>query len=141
MPSCDDAALSPTPFLMSLAARCFIRAPRVSSLGLLARVRPPAPAACWSSTFVLHSGHTRQSCVRAQRQLWTSRKAQTPANASAPVSRAEKAAAERKEQRRRDWAIIKQLTLNLWPRGEWSIRGRVVAGLFLLVGAKVRLRI
>ncbi|KAH7104702.1 iron-sulfur clusters transporter ATM1 [Auriculariales sp. MPI-PUGE-AT-0066] len=42
-----------------------------------------------------------------------------------------------KEQRRRDWAIIKQLTLNLWPQGEWSIRARVVTGLGLLVAAKV----
>ena len=126
---------------MSLAARCLARAPRITSLSLLARARPPVLTARWSSTLVLHPSHIRQSCARVQRQLWTSRNAQTPAHASPPISAAEKAAVERKEQRRRDWAIIKQLTLNLWPRGEWSIRARVVAGLFLLVGAKVRLRI
>lgn len=41
------------------------------------------------------------------------------------------------EQRRRDWEIIRKLTQNLWPKGDYKTRGRVVFGFGLLVGGKV----
>jgi hypothetical protein len=42
-----------------------------------------------------------------------------------------------KEQRQKDWKIIKNLMVNIWPAGDWGVKGRVVLGLGLLVGAKV----
>ena len=42
------------------------------------------------------------------------------------------------EQRKRDWNIVKKLAENLWPKDDWKTRGRVVFGLGLLVGGKVR---
>jgi hypothetical protein len=41
------------------------------------------------------------------------------------------------EQRLKDWQIIKRLLVNIWPAGDWGVRGRVVAGMGLLVSAKV----
>lgn len=41
------------------------------------------------------------------------------------------------EQRRKDWNIIKRLSGNLWPKGDWSTRSRVVLGVGLLISAKV----
>lgn len=43
------------------------------------------------------------------------------------------------EQRRKDWAIIKRLVVNIWPANDWKTRGRVLFGLCLLVGGKVRM--
>ena len=42
------------------------------------------------------------------------------------------------EQRKRDWNIVRKLAENLWPKDDWKTRGRVVLGLGLLVGGKVR---
>jgi hypothetical protein len=42
------------------------------------------------------------------------------------------------EQRRRDWAIIRRLAVHIWPKDDWETRGRVVLGVGLLVGGKVR---
>ena len=41
------------------------------------------------------------------------------------------------EQRRKDWAIIKRLMVNVWPPGDWSVRSRVLLGFGLLVAGKV----
>lgn len=43
------------------------------------------------------------------------------------------------QQRKNDWNIIKRLSGNLWPKDDWSTRGRVVVGMGLLVAGKVRL--
>lgn len=43
----------------------------------------------------------------------------------------------RAEQRRSDWAIIKQLFANVWPKDDWRTRGTVVLGFVLLFSAKV----
>ena len=43
-----------------------------------------------------------------------------------------------REQRRKDWAIIKRLLIHIWPPNDWSVRGRVVFGMGLLVLGKVR---
>lgn len=117
--------------------------------GLLV-TRRCAPAACTifatfaSSTSVrlLHARHRPTSSsprslpVRSCRMLWTSSSSKT--HSLAALSEKEKAAIERRETRQRDWAIIKRLTLNLWPKNEWGIRSRVLVGLGLLFGAKVR---
>jgi hypothetical protein len=41
------------------------------------------------------------------------------------------------EQRRKDWAIVKRLAVNIWPANDWNTKGRVLAGLGLLVAGKV----
>jgi hypothetical protein len=42
------------------------------------------------------------------------------------------------EQRRRDWAIVRRLAMHIWPKDDWGTRGRVILGVGLLVGGKVR---
>ena len=42
------------------------------------------------------------------------------------------------EQRRRDWAIVRRLAVHIWPKDDWGTRARVVLGVGLLVGGKVR---
>ncbi|KAH7907928.1 P-loop containing nucleoside triphosphate hydrolase protein [Hygrophoropsis aurantiaca] len=42
-----------------------------------------------------------------------------------------------KEQRRKDWTIVKRLMGNVWPKDDWSTRGRVVLGFGLLISGKV----
>lgn len=43
-----------------------------------------------------------------------------------------------KEQRAKDWSIVKKLVGHIWPRGDSGTKGRVVLALALLVGGKVR---
>lgn len=42
------------------------------------------------------------------------------------------------EQRRSDWTILKKLVPHVWPRDDWTTRGRVVLGFGLLISGKVR---
>jgi hypothetical protein len=42
-----------------------------------------------------------------------------------------------KQQSLTDWRIIKRLASNIWPKGEWEIKTRVVGALGLLVVGKV----
>ncbi|KAF8839642.1 P-loop containing nucleoside triphosphate hydrolase protein [Paxillus ammoniavirescens] len=41
------------------------------------------------------------------------------------------------EQRRKDWMVVRKLIGNVWPKDDWSTRGRVVLGFALLIGGKV----
>ena len=41
-----------------------------------------------------------------------------------------------REQRRKDWSIMRKMMEHMWPR-DWGVRSRVVLGLGLLVGGKV----
>lgn len=43
----------------------------------------------------------------------------------------------RAEQREKDWAILKRLTVNIWPPNDWGVKARVLGGLGLLLAAKV----
>ncbi|KAL2814850.1 P-loop containing nucleoside triphosphate hydrolase protein [Aspergillus cavernicola] len=43
----------------------------------------------------------------------------------------------KKEQRKADWAIIKEMAKYLWPKDDWGTKVRVGTALSLLVGAKV----
>ena len=42
-----------------------------------------------------------------------------------------------KEQRRKDWAIVKRLLVHIWPKDDWAARSRVVLGFALLLAGKV----
>lgn len=42
------------------------------------------------------------------------------------------------EQRRRDWAIVRRLAVHIWPKDDWGTRARVILGVGLLIGGKVR---
>lgn len=42
-----------------------------------------------------------------------------------------------KEQRRKDWIIVKRLMSHVWPKDDWGTRGRVVLGFGLLITGKV----
>ncbi|KZT00956.1 P-loop containing nucleoside triphosphate hydrolase protein [Laetiporus sulphureus 93-53] len=41
------------------------------------------------------------------------------------------------EQRRKDWSIVKRLAENIWPKNDWSTRGRVLVGFGLLISGKL----
>lgn len=43
-----------------------------------------------------------------------------------------------REQRRKDWMIVKRLMSHVWPKDDWRTRGRVVLGFALLIAGKVR---
>jgi ATP-binding cassette subfamily B (MDR/TAP) protein 7 len=42
-----------------------------------------------------------------------------------------------KEQRRKDWMVVRRLIGNVWPKHDWNTRFRVVLGFALLLGGKV----
>jgi ATP-binding cassette, subfamily B (MDR/TAP), member 7 len=42
------------------------------------------------------------------------------------------------QQRKNDWQIIKRLSRELWPKDDWSTKGRVILGVGLLVAGKVK---
>lgn len=44
-----------------------------------------------------------------------------------------------KEQRRKDWMVVRRLIGNVWPKHDWNTRFRVVLGFALLLGGKVPL--
>ncbi|KIJ66850.1 hypothetical protein HYDPIDRAFT_85623 [Hydnomerulius pinastri MD-312] len=56
---------------------------------------------------------------------------------AAPKAPAESDHISAKEQRRNDWMIVRKLIGNVWPKDDWSTRGRVVLGFALLIGGKV----
>ncbi|RPD72379.1 P-loop containing nucleoside triphosphate hydrolase protein [Lentinus tigrinus ALCF2SS1-7] len=75
-------------------------------------------------------------------------KTDSPASAQPPAAPKAKQAAKQdlggdavhitqREQRKRDWNIIKKLTQNLWPKDDWKTRGRVVLGFGLLISGKL----
>ncbi|KAJ5544577.1 ABC transporter integral membrane type 1 [Penicillium sp. DV-2018c] len=43
----------------------------------------------------------------------------------------------KKEQRKADWAIMKEMAKYLWPKNDWGTKLRVSSALSLLIGAKV----
>ena len=63
----------------------------------------------------------------------------TPASPPKPVQAlGEEGHVTQAEQRRKDWRIIKTLAKNLWPKNDWSTRGRIIFGVGLLIAGKVR---
>ncbi|KAI6125090.1 P-loop containing nucleoside triphosphate hydrolase protein [Pisolithus croceorrhizus] len=51
--------------------------------------------------------------------------------------RAASAKTSPREQRRKDWMVVQKLMENVWPKNDWSTRGRVILGFALLISAKV----
>ncbi|KAJ5374592.1 ABC transporter integral membrane type 1 [Penicillium concentricum] len=45
--------------------------------------------------------------------------------------------AGKKEQRKADWAIMKEMAKYLWPKDDWGTKLRVSSALSLLIGAKI----
>ena len=42
-----------------------------------------------------------------------------------------------REQRRKDWTVVRKLMENVWPKDDWGTRGRVILGFTLLITGKV----
>ncbi|CAG7554772.1 unnamed protein product [Fusarium equiseti] len=57
-----------------------------------------------------------------------------PTKQNDPLATTEKSATE---QRKADWAIMKEMTRYLWPKDDWGTKLRVGLAVSLLVGAKV----
>ena len=64
--------------------------------------------------------------------------AATPSSSNAAISPdTPSQAVSEKEQTWTDWAIIKKLAVNIWPKNAFQTKVRVVGALALLVGGKV----
>ncbi|KAL9565262.1 hypothetical protein ACKAV7_010622 [Fusarium commune] len=57
-----------------------------------------------------------------------------PAKQNDPLATVDKSATE---QRKADWAIMKEMTRYLWPKDDWGTKLRVGLAVSLLIGAKV----
>ncbi|KAG6332766.1 hypothetical protein ID866_6322 [Astraeus odoratus] len=42
-----------------------------------------------------------------------------------------------REQRKKDWLVVRKLMENVWPKNDWGTRGRVILGFALLISGKV----
>ncbi|CCO28906.1 Iron-sulfur clusters transporter ATM1,mitochondrial [Rhizoctonia solani AG-1 IB] len=126
----------------TLPMRFQSQAPRLSSILQPSTIRPVLGSnlQCIQRSF--------RTCV--PRQIPPSTPTPTPTSAPAPSSPANTktepkppAAGEtvvhisQAEQRRVDWEIVKRLVVNVWPKGEWTIKTRVVLALSLLLAGKV----
>ncbi|TFK49716.1 P-loop containing nucleoside triphosphate hydrolase protein [Heliocybe sulcata] len=136
---------------MTLLLRASLRRPPVWGLALQSRtfsscsVREIQLRACIDSKRVRNLG-LPSSCLQRLYQT-SSPTSKPPQEPNEQVKQPAKDAAAdsvsnaqhptNKEQRRTDWNIIKQLAVNIWPPNDWSVRGRVLFGLGLLVGGKL----
>ena len=68
-------------------------------------------------------------------------KAETKTTGPSPSAKSDEAlgqgAASSKEQRKADWAIMKEMSKYLWPKDDMSAKTRVSTALALLIGAKL----
>ncbi|KAF9810015.1 hypothetical protein IEO21_07170 [Rhodonia placenta] len=85
----------------------------------------------FSSPTTLLYGTAPESCASAPLQLSTGSAGNQDTNASHTVH------VSQAEQRRKDWSIVKKLAENIWPKNDWSTRGRVILGLGLLITGKL----
>lgn len=86
----------------------------------------------------------RRVSTRGYQNLATERNLKTPASKSPgqPLkSDGDSEHPTQSEQRKKDWRVIWKLMENVWPKNDWNTRGRVLFGLGLLVGGKVRVEI
>ncbi|PYH46870.1 ATP-binding cassette Fe/S cluster precursor transporter ATM1 [Aspergillus saccharolyticus JOP 1030-1] len=72
----------------------------------------------------------------------TQASAAAPANKNATTTTKKKdllseATVASKEQRKADWAIMKEMAKYLWPKDDWGTKLRVGSALSLLIGAKI----
>lgn len=66
-----------------------------------------------------------------------SQDAQAETTAGKKVGLLSEATVSSKEQRKADWAIMKEMATYLWPKNDWGTKLRVGTALGLLVGAKI----
>lgn len=85
------------------------------------------------------------SAVELEKPKVDAKTAKDAANPTGPASATAKGGpllaeqtVSNKEQRKADWAIIKDMAHYLWPKNDFSTRFRVGLSVGLLVGAKVR---
>ena len=121
--------------------------------------RPPVGAVLWHAkrVFATTPRHRKDTTTRIQTvQQETVQQKQPadesvkpedvqPGKAAEPATKNDPLLAEQtvsnKEQRKADWAIIKNMAQYLWPKDNFGTRFRVGLSVALLVGAKVRLHI
>jgi ABC transporter ATM len=93
------------------------------------------------STTRFHSPNSTYHFVRCYQNL-APETTKTPAtkqpSSPAPPKGSDPENPTQAEQRKQDWKIIWKLMGNVWPKNDWSTRGRVLLGLGLLVGGKAR---
>lgn len=87
----------------------------------------------------------RTTAVELEKPKVDAKTAKDAANPAGPASATAKGGpllaeqtVSNKEQRKADWAIIKDMAHYLWPKNDFSTRFRVGLSVGLLVGAKVR---
>ncbi|KAF2730756.1 iron-sulfur clusters transporter atm1, mitochondrial precursor [Polyplosphaeria fusca] len=104
------------------------------------RLSPSTP--CCLAAFAT-SNALRRNHGSSQRPLAASKVAVKQSEAATPATPAHsdpflaEATVTNKEQRKADWAIIKEMSRYLWPRDNLGTRVRVGAAVSLLVGAKL----
>jgi ATP-binding cassette, subfamily B (MDR/TAP), member 7 len=113
---------SPTLLLLDSSRRVFASTPRHRKDDTQARTAQPEP----------------------EKSLVGAKGAKDAANPTSPASATAKGGpllaeqtVSNKEQRKADWAIIKDMAHYLWPKNDFSTRFRVGLSVGLLVGAKV----
>ena len=141
------AATAPWPSSLSrsLGTRAVPRASLRHSEFSTPRHRPP-----FSAAFLIPARGFQHLAQQPQKEDPTTARPGEPPQPSGPPTPSKTQASTKQdlggdaihisqsEQRKRDWNIVKKLAENLWPKDDWKMRGRVVFGLGLLVGGKVR---
>jgi hypothetical protein len=82
--------------------------------------------------------HLASQDAKSAPQLSTTAAAATATRESPQPLSTSKTTISNAEQRRRDWSIVRRLAVHIWPKDDWTTRGRVVLGVGLLIGGKVR---
>lgn len=140
-----------------LASRLCFRAaarPSIISKASRSRLQPPGPAAWHAQRIFVTTPRHRKDAQRIQTVQQEAVQQKQPAEESVKPEDAKKAKAaepaskndpllaeqtvSNKEQRKADWAIIKDMAHYLWPKDDFGTRFRVGLSVGLLIGAKVR---
>jgi len=103
--------------------------PRHPAFGLCRALLPPLPR---PSKFRFFGHLARDSAT-------TTNTSSKPIKEGKESSKEEIHLPTKTEQRRSDWAIIKQLLSNVWPKNDWRTRGTVLFGFMMLISAKARI--
>lgn len=140
-----------------LASRLCLRAaarPSVTSRSHAQRLRPSVLATWHAQRVFVTTPRHRKDAQRIQTVQQEAVQQKQPAEesvrpedtktakAAEPASKNDPLLAEQtvsnKEQRKADWAIIKDMAHYLWPKDDFGTRFRVGLSVGLLIGAKVR---
>ncbi|KAL2023312.1 hypothetical protein VTK56DRAFT_3050 [Thermocarpiscus australiensis] len=115
------------------ACAAFYRQPWTPRLGALNAATPSTPLrAVFHTTTIRHNAPTTTK-VEASEPAASPKAAARP-QAADPLATLDKTA---QEQRKADWAIMKEMSRYLWPKDSWGDKMRVLLALGLLVGGKV----